>query len=63
MAHVCKPRVAIVYLSQADYIDRYWVVFAFLNVIESAISVTYWLPFYYVFKFVFVMWLGLPQFG
>ncbi|TGZ81097.1 hypothetical protein EX30DRAFT_341067 [Ascodesmis nigricans] len=41
----------------------YWVVFAFLNVVESAISVTYWLPFYYVFKFVFVLWLGLPQFG
>jgi receptor expression-enhancing protein 5/6 len=41
----------------------YWIVFGFLNLIESAISVTYWLPFYYVFKFVFVMWLGLPQFS
>lgn len=29
-------------------LDRYWVVFAFLSVIESAISVTYWFPFYYV---------------
>lgn len=41
----------------------YWVVFAFFSVIESAISVTYWLPFYYVFKFALIMWLGLPQFG
>lgn len=40
----------------------YWVVFAFFNVLESALSVTYWLPFYYVFKFGLVMWLGLPQF-
>ena len=31
--------------------------------IESALSVTYWLPFYYVFKFALIMWLGLPQFG
>jgi len=41
----------------------YWVVFAFFNVLESAIAVTYWLPFYYIFKFVLIMWLGLPQFG
>jgi len=41
----------------------YWVVFAFLSVIEAAFSVTYWLPFYYIFKFVLIMWLGLPQFG
>jgi len=41
----------------------YWVVFAFLSVVESAFSVTYWLPFYYIFKFVLIMWLGLPQFG
>jgi receptor expression-enhancing protein 5/6 len=43
--------------------DRYWVVFAFFSVIEAAFSVTYWLPFYYIFKFVLIMWLGLPQFG
>jgi len=41
----------------------YWVVFAFLSVIESAFSVTYWFPFYYIFKFLIVLWLGLPQFG
>ncbi|KAH8150003.1 uncharacterized protein LAJ45_06156 [Morchella importuna] len=41
----------------------YWVVFAFFNVLESAFSVTYWLPFYFVFKFGLIMWLGLPQFS
>jgi len=41
----------------------YWVVFAFLSVIESAFSVTYWVPFYYIFKFGLIMWLGLPQFS
>ncbi|KAI5854786.1 TB2/DP1, HVA22 family-domain-containing protein [Tricharina praecox] len=41
----------------------YWIVFAFLSLIESAVSVTYWLPFYYAFKFVLVLWLGLPQFS
>jgi len=43
-------------------INRYWIIFAFLSLIESAFSVTYWLPFYYAFKFIFVLWLGLPQF-
>lgn len=41
----------------------YWVVFAFLSVLEAGVAVTYWLPFYYIFKFVLLMWLGLPQFG
>ena len=41
---------------------RYWVVFAFLNLLESAFLVTYWIPFYYIFKFALIMWLGLPQF-
>ncbi|KAI5803244.1 TB2/DP1, HVA22 family-domain-containing protein [Geopyxis carbonaria] len=41
----------------------YWVVFAFFSVIEAAFAVTYWLPFYYIFKFAVIMWLGLPQFG
>ncbi|KAJ5198955.1 hypothetical protein N7491_000479 [Penicillium cf. griseofulvum] len=39
----------------------YWVVFAFLTVIESAISAAYWFPFYYIFKFVLIMWMALPQ--
>ncbi|KAI6251560.1 hypothetical protein HI914_00660 [Erysiphe necator] len=38
----------------------YWVVFSFLNVFESAVSVVYWFPFYYTFKFIFVLWLALP---
>ncbi|KAL5342965.1 protein yop1 [Aspergillus crustosus] len=39
----------------------YWVVYAFFTVIESAISAAYWFPFYYIFKFVLVLWLALPQ--
>ncbi|KAJ5165242.1 uncharacterized protein N7500_007072 [Penicillium coprophilum] len=41
----------------------YWVVFAFLTVIESAINAAYWFPFYYIFKFVLIMWMALPQTG
>ncbi|KAK3905432.1 TB2/DP1, HVA22 family-domain-containing protein [Staphylotrichum tortipilum] len=40
----------------------YWVVFAFFSVIESLVSVVYWVPFYYTFKFVFLLWLSLPAF-
>ncbi|KAJ9142545.1 Protein YOP1 [Coniochaeta hoffmannii] len=40
----------------------YWVVFALFTVIESMISVVYWFPFYYTFKFVFLLWLSLPAF-
>jgi len=39
----------------------YWVVFAFFTVIESAINAAYWFPFYYIFKFVLVLWMALPQ--
>ncbi|KAJ5689542.1 hypothetical protein N7462_003934 [Penicillium macrosclerotiorum] len=39
----------------------YWVVFSFLTVIESAINAAYWFPFYYIFKFVLVLWMALPQ--
>ncbi|KAI2615905.1 TB2/DP1, HVA22 family-domain-containing protein [Hypoxylon sp. NC1633] len=41
----------------------YWVVFALFTVIESAVSVVYWFPFYYTFKFVFLLWLALPVFS
>jgi len=41
----------------------YWVVYAFLTVFESAISAVYWFPFYYTFKFIFVLWLALPITG
>ncbi|KAJ9196378.1 hypothetical protein DTO166G4_369 [Paecilomyces variotii] len=39
----------------------YWVVYAFLTVLESAVSAAYWFPFYYIFKFVLVLWMALPQ--
>ncbi|KAH8664282.1 membrane biogenesis protein [Xylariales sp. PMI_506] len=52
----------------------YWVVFAFFtfllvsnimitSVLESLINVVYWFPFYFTFKFVFLLWLSLPVFG
>lgn len=39
----------------------YWVVFAFLTLIESAINAAYWFPFYYIFKFILILWMALPQ--
>jgi len=39
----------------------YWVVYAFLTVIESMINAVYWFPFYYTFKFILVLWMALPQ--
>ncbi|KAI0157570.1 TB2/DP1, HVA22 family-domain-containing protein [Xylariaceae sp. FL1272] len=41
----------------------YWVVFALFTVMESALNVVYWFPFYYTFKFVFLLWLSLPAFS
>lgn len=39
----------------------YWVVFAFLNVLEFwSNAILYWVPFYYVFKLVFLLWIGNP---
>lgn len=32
------------------------------SVVESLISVVYWFPFYFTFKFVFLLWLSLPAF-
>jgi receptor expression-enhancing protein 5/6 len=56
---------------------QYWVVYAFLNVFESLINAVYWfrksdqsvlgaiadreIAFYYVFKFVLVLWMALPM--
>ncbi|KAF7551552.1 hypothetical protein G7046_g7702 [Stylonectria norvegica] len=40
----------------------YWVVFAFFTVVESFVNIVYWFPFYFVFKFVFLLWLSLPAF-
>jgi len=40
----------------------YWVVFGFFNFLESvALSlVLYYIPFYFVFKTIFIIWLQLP---
>ncbi|KKA28356.1 hypothetical protein TD95_000195 [Thielaviopsis punctulata] len=38
----------------------YWVVFSSFTVMESFIQVVYWFPFYFLFKFVFLLWLSLP---
>ncbi|KAK9313539.1 TB2/DP1, HVA22 family-domain-containing protein [Lipomyces starkeyi] len=41
----------------------YWVVFAFFSVIEFwSRAILYWIPFYWFFKVIFVLYLGLPQF-
>lgn len=42
----------------------YWVVFAFLNVIEFwSRALLYWVPFYFLFKTVFLIYIGVPAFG
>jgi len=41
----------------------YWVVFGFFNLVEYwSRTILYWLPFYYLFKTIIVLWLALPQF-
>lgn len=40
----------------------YWVVFASFTVVESFVNIVYWFPFYFVFKFIFLLWLSLPMF-
>ncbi|KAG6874142.1 hypothetical protein C0995_005560 [Termitomyces sp. Mi166 len=42
----------------------YWVVFGFLNFLESFASslVLYYIPWYYTFKTLFIIWLQLPVF-
>lgn len=42
----------------------YWVVFAFLNVIEFwSSAILYWVPFYFLFKLVFLLYIGTPSTG
>ena len=33
-----------------------------ISVAESFVNVVYWFPFYYTFKFIFLLWLSLPYF-
>ncbi|KAH7152488.1 TB2/DP1, HVA22 family-domain-containing protein [Dactylonectria estremocensis] len=40
----------------------YWVVFSLFTVVEGFVQVVYWFPFYFVFKFIFLLWLSLPAF-
>lgn len=42
----------------------YWVVFATLNVVEFwSKAILYWVPFYYLFKTVFLLYVGIPSTG
>lgn len=42
----------------------YWVVFAFLSVIEFwSRAILYWVPFYFLFKTVFLLYIGIPSLG
>lgn len=41
---------------------QYWVVFSLFTVVESFFNIVYWFPFYFVFKFIFLLWLSLPMF-
>ncbi|KAG9288894.1 hypothetical protein G9A89_019516 [Geosiphon pyriformis] len=41
----------------------YWTVFGFISLVEFFSDIIlYWLPFYYLFKTIFFLWLALPQF-
>lgn len=42
----------------------YWVVFAFLNIVEFwSKTILYWVPFYWFIKTIFLLYLSLPQFN
>lgn len=42
----------------------YWVVFAFLNVVEFwSKAILYWVPFYWLFKTVFLLYIAVPSTG
>ncbi|CAG8522611.1 16424_t:CDS:2 [Funneliformis mosseae] len=54
-----------VYPDKADDTQwlTYWTVFGFVNIIEFfSDTILYWMPFYYLFKTVFFLWLFLPPF-
>ena len=42
----------------------YWVVFGFFNFVETMALrvVLYYVPWYFAFKSIFILWLQLPQF-
>lgn len=42
----------------------YWIVFSFLSVIEFwSKAILYWVPFYWFFKTVFLLYIAIPSFG
>jgi len=41
----------------------YWVVFAFFTVAESFVNLVSFFPFYWLFKLIFLCWIGLPMFN
>lgn len=42
----------------------YWAVYGVISVIEYwSSTILYWIPFYYLLRFVFQFWLVLPQFN
>ncbi|KAI6219507.1 Receptor expression-enhancing protein [Aphelenchoides fujianensis] len=43
-------------------VDKYWVVFAFLNVLEFfSHTISHYFPFYWLVKCAFLLWLYLPM--
>ncbi|CDO56757.1 hypothetical protein DV451_000413 [Geotrichum candidum] len=42
----------------------YWVVYAAFSVVEFwSKAILYWVPFYWLFKTIFFLYIGLPQYG
>lgn len=40
----------------------FWIVLSIFNLVESIADLfVFWIPFYYELKFIFVLWLILPQ--
>ncbi|RKO90592.1 TB2/DP1, HVA22 family-domain-containing protein [Blyttiomyces helicus] len=58
-----KPQVPLLTKVKCDAMLTYWTVFGFLNMVEFFSDIIlYWIPFYYTFKAVLILYLVLPQF-
>ncbi|KAJ7820606.1 hypothetical protein B0H13DRAFT_2129980 [Mycena leptocephala] len=66
LLHLINPSPPIESPSPQDDIQwlTYWVVFGFFNFLESFAlrAVLYYLPWYFAFKTIFILWLQLPAF-
>jgi len=41
----------------------YWTIFGFVHIIEFFLGIIlYWIPYWFVFKTMFVLWLALPRY-